>query len=209
MSPRTLSRFLVWSALVACASVAGAQAGNLISNGRFDTSVSPWPSGEGDWSTLVYDSFYDADFCDDSGVAKVTLDSSIDNGSTFLGVCRSTITAGAEYQIGAAMRYISTAVDGVAHVQVSFYDGTSCTGNPVSSSGFYAGDAHSNVTGWQRFLHFQTAPAGAASARVYIYVRQNESTQAPIVVRFDEIFFARSFYVFADGFEIDSFCRWN
>ena len=213
MPRRTLGGFLVSSlvavSVAAWASAAGAQQGNLLTNGRFDTTTSPWPSGQSDYSTLLYDGFYDADFCDNSGVAKVTLDSSIDFGSTFLGVCRSGLTGGAEYQISAAMRYLTTAVDGVAHVQVSFYDGSGCTGNSVSASGFKAGTALSSVTGWQRFTHIQAAPVGAVSAMIYIYVRQDESSQAPIVVRFDEIFFARSTYVFSDNFEVESVCRWS
>ncbi len=195
------------AALLLAPGLAFAQDDNRVASGRFDVAadVDAWaPSHAG--ATRTWASGEDADFCVDSGAARAV--TTLEDSDVFLGACVPSGLAGStSYRLAAAFRFASETVVGRAQVEVTFFDGPSCTGPALG--GFAAPEPQFFQPGWQRAAAVGASPAGTESAQVRIALLKDSPLDPELVVFFDEVFLGRGDYLFTEDHEIESFCRWT
>jgi hypothetical protein len=121
-------------------------ASNLLLNANFDGSLGGWVVGGGASYNTV-----DADGCPGSGSASI-------NALTDVVHQCARVTAGNRYYVG--LRY-----DGGLYCYLAFYSGLACEFDTALSGGVDLVDGVGSA-GWGSISGFDTAPAGARSARV-------------------------------------------
>ena len=195
--------------LLLCAPAA-AQTGNLVPNGRFDTTVgiAGWQVINPEFNALVFDAALDADDCPGSGAAHGTCDPGVDFGTGEYRTCLGAVSSADSLFISGEFLFASSAVEGRSNLTLSFYDGPDCTG--TNTNGLFAGYALSSVAGWQHLEAGPVAPDPAAqSAQLRVLLTQIVGAQPAVEVRFDEIRVTRADWVFAEDVDLGSTCRWS
>ncbi len=192
--------------LAVTAMASGARAQNRIANGEFDVGVSGWSRyGFGTEPTFIL--FGDHDACANSGAAEFsgnTLDQ--DN---WVRTCVPGITPLADYSLEASVRFIAGATDSVL-VGIEWHDssadclGATVGGFPMTDTLFAGG---SNV--WTLLSNSNiVAPANAGSAYVSLLLHTPGASSA--VVRIDGVHLVPGHgFLFGDGYESGSLCRWS
>jgi hypothetical protein len=202
--PRALVTLLLYSA------PAVAQPGNLLSVGRFDAAVeiADWEVMSPQYSGLAFDATADADQCDASGSALATSNPAANAGTAEYRACLGPVVPGAEYWIGGEIRFPSSAVDGHAHLTLSFLTGAGCTG--LFDTHLFAGSALSSVSGWQTVAAGPAVPlAGAQSVLLRLLLVQTTGSQPQIAAQFDELRVTIANWIFAEDVELGEACRWD
>jgi hypothetical protein len=196
---------------LALASATPSAGENWLNNAELDFDVLEWdensPSiSELDWHTL------DADACGDaSGSALAQNFGIVVSTTAIFHQCVPGVVPGEEYTAGAYLRFPSgQAQSGHAYVRVRFMEQADCFGNtiglPTASSNFDS----TTTDAWAfRGVESVVAPVGANAAQVGVVLSKDSQTGV-LDMHYDRVFFGPgSGYIFHDGFETDSRCRWS
>jgi hypothetical protein len=184
---------------------------NLLENAELDFDVLVWnelspQTSEFDWHTL------DADACGSASGSALAQNWGIVAFSTATFYqCVPGIVAGQEYTFGAYLRFPSgQAQTGYSHVRVNFMEQADCHGEVVGLPTNSANLTSSTTDAWiWRGVDSAVAPSGANGARVSVILIKDSHT-SQLDLHYDRAFFGAGHgYLFGDGFESDSTCRWD
>jgi len=199
----------VMTLMILVAATAGAQPGNLVASGQFDDSADV-----GDWFVLspgysgASHSTTDADSCAGSGSFLATADPPNDFSTATYWVCLGAIQPATDYSISGDFHFASQTYAARANLTLNFKDGPDCTGD--FTNGLFAGYAESAVTGWQHVAAGPVTPgAGTQSAMISILLTQYVGDEPEIFVRADNVRVVASGWIFGEGVELGSTCRWS
>jgi len=198
------------AALIVLCSPLVAQTGNLVPNGRFDTTdgITGWDVINPEFNALAFDPAHDADGCVGSGSAHGTCDPSVDFGTGEYRTCLGAASPADSFWIAGEFLFLSSAVSGRSNLTLTFWDGPNCTGSPTN--GLFAGYALSSVAGWQFLAAGPITPAaGTQSAQLRVLVTQIVGAEPAVEVRFDEVRATRTNWILVEDLELGSTCRWS
>ncbi len=189
--------------------VAGAQ--NLVANGEFDVDVDGWtvisPSiSDLDWHTA------DATGCgDDSGSALATNFSIVASGSSMFEYCVPDVAPGQLLSFGGRLRFPTGQVQtGYSYILLSWMEQDDCQGNGLGGEVSDLIVQSATAGTWVRTRNDGVvAPAGTQSVALRLYLLKDSATGS-LDLRADSVYLVPApGYLFADGFEIASGCRWT
>lgn len=196
-------------AILLLSGLSTAKAQNLLENGEFDFDTAGWedpgPSGDLTWETIDHDSCGDA-----SGSAL--LSNSAANTQVTLGAkaCATGIVPGQLYSAEGFLRFpTGQSAPGAARLYLQWFESEVGCSGPTVPPLEQSDNLFTDTPGvWVMLdLHDTIAPAGAHSAEVSVALQKNVQNDT-LQVRFDGIHLGPG-YLFADGFETDSTCRWS
>src|SRR6187399_262317 len=124
---RVVRRVALLAGILLAPGLVLAQEDNRVESGRFDVAadVDDWAASHVGTSHS-WAAGEDADFCVDSGAARAV--TTLEDSAVSFGTCvLSGLTGSTSYRLAAAFRFASEQVVGRAEVEVTFFDGPSCT----------------------------------------------------------------------------------
>jgi hypothetical protein len=190
--------------LVACMPL---PAQNLVENHEFDNNVLPWddtpPFSDLQWNTADHSACGSA-----SGSAEV-IHLADPPSQVNVSYCLEGIVGGTHYSAGAFFRIPSGQTPtGSVSMNVSFFNGFGCSGTMTNQA--QVPGINTDQTGvWVRGANDdQATAASAVSALLRIGVTKTTGAGS-LVARVDGIWLYPTIgYLYADGFETESTCRW-
>ena len=174
--------------LLLCLGEIALAAPNGLANPEFDSDIAPWEGKpEAFWVAT------DADDCDGSGAAELTMPSAI----FVAGDCFAVVEG--DVLFGSARVKPGTS-KATARLGFAFYVQENCTEKSILAEAIPAEVG----PGWTAITHQTTAPAGVASM-LFLVAAESGSVQSLFV---DRAYAGLDEPVFADTFEAGSPCRW-
>lgn len=186
----------------------GAETGNLVTSGQFDSSaqVDLWTNVNGAYSTLGYSSV-DARDCAGSGAASVFSSPPSELARSEFTVCVPSLEPNQFYYLGGSFRFDSLSGDGGAALEIAFYTQPACAGTPGTPA--LADIVFTSSSSWQSVLATPLAPVGTQSAKVIVSFFVEGKGSSDVSGLFDQIRLTKLNWIFADGFEAADDCRWS
>ena len=184
---------LAMSATLSLATPTPVRAQSLLANGFFDGSIAPWMVAFG---TASLNSANDADEHPNSGSAHLVAAPDLDPGARAVLMQCTSVTEGHSYFLAGKLAFTSgeTAV-GWAGSGFEFRSASGCNGNGLGFDESLTRTTQQGRGNWQEvpfgdFTGGATAPKGAKSALVYVYLSRTNGLGGSLSIDVDDLTFA-------------------
>jgi hypothetical protein len=181
----------------------------LLPDGEFDGTLGSWHTNDPQGSIVL--GTLDAGLCGPGSVSGRAESASSTAGylGQFFPDCISPVVAGQTYSFGGMIRFLTGQVaTGNSQFSAVWTDAPDCAGL-VTGVDYSAPLVTTALAGnWVPSRTVEVAPAGSQSVHLRLRVVKDGAGGA-LATRFDSVYFAAGNYIFAEGFEVGSTCRWS